>query len=88
MLALDFRILIVAPFALAEAFLLWTLWNFVKQGFRKRNRVPPRFVSISHMPAEVAAARVFNFPDSANAAQPARNSGPIASQRLAGAASR
>jgi len=29
--ALDFRILLIIPLALAETFLLWTLWNLIQQ---------------------------------------------------------
>ena len=98
--ALDSRILIAVPFALAEAFLLWTLWNFIKQGFKKRSRVPSRLVSISEMAAP-AYPRVVNFPEPARAAQSSRSSerdlgprpqpsgqGSLASNRLAGVATR
>jgi len=74
MTALDLRILVVAPFVLAEIFLLWTLWNFIKQGFKRRSRVPSRLVSISEMTAPVGV-RVVNFPEPASAAQAARGSG-------------
>ena len=72
MTALDIRILVVIPFALAEIFLLWTLWNFVGQSLKRKSRAPARLLTVSQTPAP--AARVFNFPGSSSAVQAASSS--------------
>jgi len=60
MTALDLRILVAAPFALAEFFLVWVLWNLARQSRRKKSRAPLRLVSITQTTAP--PARVFDFP--------------------------
>jgi hypothetical protein len=71
--ALDLRILIVTPFALAEVFLLWALWSFIRESIVKKSRGASRVVSLPQNVAP-AAARVFNFPESGSAAPIARSS--------------
>jgi len=60
MTALDLRILIAIPFALAEIFMLWALWNFVGQSIKRKSRAPARLLTVSQ--ALAPAARVVNFP--------------------------
>jgi hypothetical protein len=74
MLVLDLRFLFLIPVVLAEAFLLWTLWNLIQQGRTEKGRAPARLVSVSQDPAS-GAARVFTFPESSSAAPGARSSG-------------
>jgi len=61
--ALDFRILLIIPLALAETFLLWTLWNLIQQS-RKKSHAPSRLANSSQ---KQVAAQVFNFPGSSSA---------------------
>jgi hypothetical protein len=98
--ALDLRILIVTPYALAVAFLLWVLWNFIQEGFKKKSPAPSRLVSISRAQTP-GAAQVFSFPESRSTVPDARNSGTgarpqpqpssqgsLSPQRLTGVATR
>ncbi len=79
MLVLDLRTLVCIPFALAEAFLLWTLWNLILQGKRK-SPAQSRPVSYTQTPAS-AVSRVISFPESSSADQAVRNSGRDAAPR-------
>lgn len=74
MLVLDLRFLFLIPVALAEAFLLWTLWNLIQQGRTKKGQAPSRLTSFSQEqgPAE---SRVFSFPQSNSATPAVRSSG-------------
>ncbi|MGD0097219.1 MAG: hypothetical protein ABSB60_12040 [Terracidiphilus sp.] len=79
MLVLDLRILFVIPFALAEFFFLWALWNFAAESITRKNDAPSRFVSASQSPT--AFAQVFAFPASGSAASAAHSSGEDAGPR-------
>ena len=68
--ALDFRILLLIPLALAEAFLLWTLWNLILQS-RKKSHTPSRLAGSSQ---KQASAQVFSFPGSSSSTRDARSS--------------
>ncbi len=81
MLVLDLRFLFLIPVVLAEAFLLWTLWNLIQQSKTEKGRAPALLVSVSQESAS-GPARVFNFPESGSAALDARSSGKDAGPPL------
>ncbi len=74
MLVLDLRYLFLVPVVLAEAFLLWTLWNLIQQGKTEKGRAPTLLVSVSQESAS-GPARVFTFPESSSAEPDAPGSG-------------
>jgi len=78
--ALDLRILVVTPYALAVAVLLWILRNLMQESLKKKCHTPTRLLSISQAQAP-GAVRVYNFPESGGAVPTARNSEPGTSTR-------
>jgi hypothetical protein len=42
MLVLNLRFLLFIPLALAEIFLIWTLWNWFKQSRKRESHTPSR----------------------------------------------
>lgn len=73
MLVLDLHTLLLIPLVLAEAFLLWTLWNLILQS---RKKLPASSaLKNSYRLSSPSAARVFSFPESSSAAPGLRSSG-------------
>lgn len=60
--ALDSMVLLLVPLSAAEAFMLWALWNFVRQS-RKRKRISPG-IAISSKARKASVPEVLTFPES------------------------